>query len=111
MSPVSRRDFLVNTGAATVSAGLSGCQTLTARKDKPVNLLWIMTDQQPVNMVSAYGRPAPDTPNIDGIAREGVRFDRCYLSAFPCSPSRATMLTGLHAHNHGVVTNDIILDG
>ena len=47
---------------------------------------------------------------MDRLAEEGVLFDRAYVAAFPCSPSRASLLTGLYAHRHGVVTNDVLLD-
>jgi len=76
--------------------------------EKP-NLLWIMTDQQRTDSIRAYGNPFVKTPNMDGLAAGGIRFDRCYISTTPCSPSRASLLTGLYAHTHGVVVNGIVL--
>jgi arylsulfatase A-like enzyme len=104
---ITRRDFIRTTGAAVVAAKAS--KTIGAPVEKRPNLLWIMTDQQPVNTIRAYGNPIVETPNIDRIANEGVRFDRFHIAAFPCTPSRACFLTGRHAHNNGAVRNDVPL--
>ncbi|GAG44952.1 unnamed protein product, partial [marine sediment metagenome] len=104
---VSRRGFLKATAAGTLAGHLPA--TAEAADGRRLNLLWIMTDQQPVNTIGAYGNPTVKTPHLDRIAAEGARFDRFHISAFPCSPSRASMFTGLEAHNHGVVKNDIPL--
>lgn len=100
---ISRRLFLKTGGA--VAAGMLPMWA-RAREERP-NVVFIMTDQQPVGAVGAYGNAGIRTPNIDRLAREGVRFDRFYIAAFPCSPSRACYFSGRHAHNHGVVTNDV----
>ena len=78
--------------------------------DTTPNILWILTDQQPFSTIGAYGNAVIRTPHMDRLAREGVRFDRAYVAGYPCSPSRASLLTGLYAHNHGVATNDVLLD-
>jgi len=80
------------------------------KRGRRLNLLWIMTDQQPTNTLHAYGNAKIKTPNLDRIASGGMRFDRFYIAAFPCSPSRACFLTGRYAHNHGVIVNDVPLD-
>jgi len=77
--------------------------------DKP-NIVWILTDQQPVTTVGSYGNKTIRTPHIDSLADGGVQFERAYVASFPCSPSRASLLSGLYAHHHGVVTNDVLLD-
>ncbi|MCP4639724.1 MAG: sulfatase-like hydrolase/transferase [bacterium] len=105
---ISRRQFL-RTAAATGVAANGACAAAYGAQRRP-NLLWIMTDQQPVSTVGAYGNGTIKTPNLDRIAAEGVRFNQFHIAAFPCSPSRACMLTGRHAHNHGVVRNDVYLD-
>ena len=61
-----------------------------------------------VNGISAYESRFSDmkiTPNIDRIAEEGVRFERCYVSNSVCAPSRATLLTGKHSHKSGKYGN------
>jgi N-acetylglucosamine-6-sulfatase len=45
------------------------------------------------------------TPQIDSLAREGVRFEHAFCTTSLCSPSRASILTGLYAHRHGVRDN------
>jgi len=74
------------------------------------NILFIMTDQESVSLSGCYGNGLIRTPARDAIAHEGVRFDNHYIASFPCTPSRATMITGLWAHNHRCVTNGIVLD-
>jgi len=68
-----------------------------------------MTDQQRRDSIGAYGNPFVKTPNLDRLAEGGVRFNRCYIATSPCSPSRASLLTGLYAHTHGIVVNGIVL--
>ncbi len=77
--------------------------------DRP-NVLLIMTDQQPVSTIGCYGNSVVETPAQDRLAQEGMRFDNFYIAAFPCTPSRATYLTGCYTHNHGVMTNNVELD-
>jgi len=70
----------------------------TFAADRP-NILFIYTDDQSYKTLSCYPE-APDwvnTPNIDALAKSGVRFERSYLGAW-CMPSRASMLTGLLQH-------------
>lgn len=66
---------------------------------RPQNILYIFTDDQSYRSVSCYpgSHPWVNTPNIDRLAREGVRFTTCYTAAW-CAPSRATYLTGLYQH-------------
>ena len=55
--------------------------------------------------MSCAGHPALKTPNIDRIANEGVRFANMFCTTSLCSPSRASILTGVYAHTHGVTNN------
>ena len=73
------------------------------------NILVIITDQQPFTTIGAYGNPLVKTPNIDRLAREGMRFEEYHIAAFACCPSRACYWTGLWSHHHGVITNEIVL--
>jgi arylsulfatase A-like enzyme len=75
------------------------------------NILFIFADDHATAAVSAYGSKLLDTPNLDRIAREGMRFDRCYATNSICAPSRAVVLTGLHSHRNGVMTNREPFDG
>jgi len=91
-------------------SSLGGAGILVAAEAaKRPNVLFIMTDQQPVSTIGAYGNPMIKTPQVDRLAREGVRFDQFHIAAFACSPSRACYWTGRWSHHHGVVINDIVL--
>jgi arylsulfatase A-like enzyme len=64
-----------------------------------------MSDDHAFQAVSAYGGTLNRTPNIDRIAREGMRFDRCYVTNSLCGPSRACILTGKYSHKNGFPDN------
>jgi arylsulfatase A-like enzyme len=69
------------------------------------NLLFIMTDDQRQDAMSAYGNTILRTPNMDRIAAGGTRFELAFVTNSLCAPSRASFLTGLYSHAHGVTTN------
>lgn len=69
---------------------------------QPPNIVMIMTDQQRWDSLSCYGCAAIHTPNLDRLAEEGVRHDRCYVSNPICTPSRASLMTGKPVPAHGV---------
>src|SRR5690348_1305726 len=71
-------------------------------RSRPVNLVFILTDNQGAWTLGCYGNPDIRTPNIDRLAAEGVRFTRALSSNPVCSPTRATFLTGLLPSQHGV---------
>lgn len=69
------------------------------------NILFILTDDHRYDAMSMAGHPYLETPNIDRMAAGGVYFRNACVTTSLCSPSRASILTGLYAHNHGVVDN------
>jgi arylsulfatase A-like enzyme len=73
-----------------------------AVKNSPPNILFIVVDNQPASILGAYGNPDVKTPSIDQLATEGVRYSRAFSIHGMCSPSRATLLTGLLPSRHGV---------
>src|SRR5262245_4456266 len=74
-----------------------------ARADEPrTNLVFILTDNQGAWTLGCYGNPDIRTPNIDRLAKDGTLFTRCFASNAVCSPTRATLLTGLLPSQHGV---------
>ncbi len=109
MNKISRRRFLKTAVNSALAVSTLRCSLLKAKK-KPMNLVFIMTDQQPVSTLGCYGNPLNPTPNLDRLARKSMRFSNFYISAFPCSPSRASMLTGLYPQKHGVITNNVLLE-
>ncbi|MBK8505937.1 MAG: sulfatase-like hydrolase/transferase [Saprospiraceae bacterium] len=85
----------------------AGCRP--AKSSRP-NILLIMTDQQPVSCVGAYGNSQIKTPYLDQLAEEGHLMRNFYIAAFPCSPSRASLLSGRYLHHHNVSTNNVRMD-
>src|SRR5690606_860303 len=69
------------------------------------NVVVILTDDQRWDALSVNGNPHLKTPNIDKLAAEGVNFKNYFCTTSLCSPSRASILSGLYAHAHGVVNN------
>jgi arylsulfatase A-like enzyme len=73
------------------------------------NIIYIMTDDHAYQAISAYGGPlkglAP-TPNIDRIARDGMRFNRCLVTNSISGPCRAVILTGKYSHLNGFTRNE-----
>jgi choline-sulfatase len=69
------------------------------------NILFVFTDQQSLQTLSCRGNAYCNTPYIDNLASEGVRFEQSYCAAPVCGPSRAAMVTGLMPHEAGVDYN------
>jgi arylsulfatase A-like enzyme len=88
-----------------LSASVSGAD-ISKRPNRP-NILFIMSDDHAWQAVSAYGdaRKLIETPQIDRIAREGMRFDSCLVTNALCGPSRAATLTGTYSHINGFYNN------
>lgn len=69
------------------------------------NIIYIMADDHASRTISAYGHGINETPHIDRLAEEGALFLNAFNGNSICGPSRATILTGLHSHKHGVTGN------
>jgi arylsulfatase A-like enzyme len=93
---ISRRDFVRTAACGLGVAALGPGPTLASldggRTRKP-NILFIITDQQTMRAMSAYGNPHVHTPGMDSIAQAGIRFEKSYCTAPICSPSRSSILT------------------
>jgi arylsulfatase A-like enzyme len=93
-----RRILLVAFMYAFINTGFAA-----TKKGEP-NILWIFIEDASCN-ISCYGEEAIQTPHIDALAAEGVRFENAFVSAPVCSPSRSALVTGMYqttigAHNH-----------
>jgi len=105
MNNLKRRDFLKAIGAGAASMAFAGCTNFNklwtgkAVKDKP-NIILIMADDMGFSDLGCYGSEI-DTPNLDGLAAEGLRFNQFYNAA-RCCPTRASLITGLYPHQAGI---------
>jgi N-acetylglucosamine-6-sulfatase len=75
--------------------------------DKPRNIILVITDDQRYDALGFMrAQSFLETPHLDALAARGVHFSNTFVSTALCSPSRATILTGLYAHQHRVVDNN-----
>lgn len=91
--------------SVVATAALAMFSGVSPAADRHPNVLFILCDDIRWNAMSCAGHPYLKTPNIDRIAHEGVRFENMFCTTSLCSPSRASILSGLYAHTHGVVNN------
>lgn len=73
------------------------------------NILMLCTDQQRFDTLGCYGNLHAKTPNLDRLAAQGAVFEQCYVQNTVCSPSRASLFTGMYARNHGLWANGVSL--
>ena len=73
------------------------------------NLLFIYTDEQRADTMAAYGNRKIQTPSLDRLAETSTVFERAYVTQPVCTPSRASLLTGLYPHTNGCVRNNVPL--
>jgi N-acetylglucosamine-6-sulfatase len=91
--------------ALLLSAACGRTQQSTAPHKRP-NIVFVLTDDQRWDAISIEGHSGPlQTPNIDRLGHEGVYFRNAFATTSLCSPSRASIQTGVYAHVHGVTNN------
>ena len=73
------------------------------------NLLFLFTDEQRADTMAAYGNTRIETPNLNRLSEQCTVFDRAYVSQPVCTPSRATIMTGLYPHTNQCLTNNVPL--
>ena len=96
--------ILALTLLAAATVHISAASAVESRRP---NILWIMADDHAVTGIGAYGGRLASlnpTPNIDRLAREGVRLTNAFCTNSICTPARATLLTGQYSHTNGVRT-------
>jgi len=101
MKNLTRREFL-ETSAAGLGALAVGPRMMGHAEDggRP-NILFILADDQRFDTLGCAGNPIIKTPNVDRLAREGVRFERSYVTTPICAASRASIFTGTFERTHG----------
>ena len=107
-----RMRFVISVAAVlTVACPAGAAEAKAATAAKRPNILFVFCDDHAYQAisayqsVSAYGLKLNDTPNIDRLAREGMRFDNCYVTNSICGPSRAVIQTGKYSHLNGFCCN------
>ena len=114
---VSRREFIKYVGVGVSTFSLTSCASTQARSSKPAkkpNIVFLFSDDHAFQAISAYGgrlKKIAPTLNIDRIAKEGIRFDKGYVTNSICAPCRAVIQTGKHSHLNGVLDNRLNFDG
>ena len=96
--------LLLLTAINLINPRLALADEQAAKKSRP-NVLFILTDDQRYDALSCMGHSHLQTPNIDRLAGEGLLFRNHFCTTSLCSPSRASSLSGLYAHTHGVSNN------
>jgi arylsulfatase A-like enzyme len=105
MMPVTRK-ILALLGVLALSASMNcGRESRPHTVASRPNVLFILLDDLRWDAVGYAGHPHLQTPHIDSLAREGVNFRNAFSTTSLCSPSRASLLSGLYAHKHGVTNN------
>ena len=99
---MTRKQFLSTTGGA-----LAPRLPAMAAAGRPKNVVVLISDQHRPGAMGWLGDPYSRTPHLDELARSSMAFRSAYCANPVCGPSRASLVTGLYTHNHGVNTNDI----
>ena len=105
MKPYQMNIAMIVMLLAGLDGGLALAQVETPPFQERPNVLFILTDDQRYDALSCMGHPYLKTPHIDGLANEGLLFKNHFCTTSLCSPSRASILSGLYAHSHGVSNN------
>src|SRR5690349_15674109 len=94
------------TGLAVVVIGMLGAASVPAwAQEKRPNILYIMADDHASHALSCYGSKINQTPNLDRLASQGMRFENAFVTNALCGPSRACVLTGKYSHLNGFMDN------
>jgi arylsulfatase A-like enzyme len=110
MNKMRNRLFLL---ALAISVSLSSCSSGKAKKEQEVkkpNIIYILADDLGYGDLSCYGQQKIETPNIDKLAEQGMKFSQHYCGSSVCAPSRSTLLTGQHT-GHTPIRGNKELDG
>jgi arylsulfatase A-like enzyme len=110
MAKISRRTLVATAAAAPLAAFLSS-KSAKAAPPKPPNIVFFLADDLGYADVACYGRPDISTPNIDRIAKNGVKFLQGYANSAVCSASRTALITGRYQYRLRVGLEEPIGNG
>ena len=99
---INRRNFLRITGTAMWTLNIPFGYTIKQKSNKKPNIILIMCDDQGYGDVGCYGAEDFETPNLDKMAAEGMRFTDFYVASSVCSPSRTALMTGCYSQRIGL---------
>lgn len=107
MKDLNRRDFLRLSAGGSIAAGLSlsGCESGRIRQTdtkKQPNIIFLLTDDQRWDTMGCTGNPIIQTPNMDAMANDGVRFTNAFVTTSICASSRASIFSGQWTSRHGI---------
>ena len=111
---MNRRGFLKSSELIGAGALLTGKQAMAKTAENPranrnsaeiKNILFLFVDQHRQDCVGCYGNPVVQTPNIDRLAKNGIRFNNAYTPSPVCSPARMSVQSGLWSHKHRLIFN------
>jgi len=94
-----RKVILISLLGVSVSGTL---RAETRSENAPPNLVFLLTDDQRYDSLGCMGNPVISTPHLDGMAEDGVIFDRAFVTTAICMTSRASVFTGQYAARHGI---------
>jgi arylsulfatase A-like enzyme len=106
-----RRDFLRVLGVGAATAAVPRWLYADQPSGTRPNIIFIMSDDHAAHALSCYGSRINQTPNLDRLAQQGMRFTNCFCTNSICAPSRAVILTGKYSHLNGVIDNAKRFDG
>ena len=96
----------MNRFTAILLGTVSVCTLCSARAQDKTNFIVFLTDDQGYSDVGCFGSPDIKTPNLDRMAREGLRFTSAYAAPV-CSPTRGSCLTGRHPYRYGIFSANV----
>jgi len=108
------RLFRITVSLAAIFTAIAAADAAEAPKvelkkiegSKPLNVVYILIDDMRYDAMQFAGHPFLKTPHIDAMAQGGVHFKNAFVTTSLCSPSRASILTGMYVHHHRVVDNN-----
>jgi len=107
MKNIDRREFLslAAGGSAAAAMALTGCdlEFASGRAKKQPNIIFLLTDDQRADTMGCAGNTIIQTPNMDALAANGVRFKNAFVTTSICASSRASIFTGQWTRRHGII--------
>lgn len=104
MKPVVRNTLYLSASALALSGCADQQKEQTDEKERP-NIIFIMSDDHAWQALSCYGSNRNETPNLDRLAEQGMRFTNSFVTNSISAPSRAVIMTGKYSHKNGVIDN------